>query len=245
VEKIGKKFIEKTKYKNLEDKSDQQKGKKMPRLQLDYDDNLKVVELPKYSDELIREEKIDKLINQRTSVRKYKNETISLKELSYLLWNTQGVKEKGKKWSFRTVPSAGARHAFETYLLVNKVKGLKKGLYRYLPFDNKIIKIHDKEEFPEDFKKACFGQKMITDSAVSFIWTAYVPRMTWRYQQRGYRYLFLDAGHVCQNLYLSAESIDCGVCAIGAYDDDKVNRLLKVDGEKEFVIYIATLGRKR
>ena len=81
--------------------------------------------------------------------------------------------------------------------------------------------------------------------AVTFIWVAASDRMTWRYCERGYRYILLDAGHVCQNLYLSAESIGCGVCAVGAYDDDIINKLLGLDGRSEFVIYIAAAGKKR
>jgi SagB-type dehydrogenase family enzyme len=68
--------------------------------------------------------------------------------------------------------------------------------------------------------------------------------MKWRYGERGYRYMHLDAGHVCQNLYLSAESIDCGVCAIAAFQDEEINSVLGIDGEEEFVIYVATVGKK-
>jgi SagB-type dehydrogenase family enzyme len=68
--------------------------------------------------------------------------------------------------------------------------------------------------------------------------------MTWRYSQRGYRYLHLDAGHVCQNLYLSAESVGCGVCAIAAFLDEEINPAMGIDGENEFVIYVATVGKK-
>ncbi|TYB30814.1 MAG: SagB/ThcOx family dehydrogenase [Candidatus Mcinerneyibacterium aminivorans] len=243
--KIGKKFIKETKYENLEEKSDQEKGEKMPELQLDYDKNLEMIELPEFNDDIIKESSFTKIVNQRKSVREYSDEKISLRELSYLLWNTQGIKDEGKKWSFRTVPSAGARHSFETYLLINNVKKLKNGLYRYLPFDNKLVFLNGDKNFAQDMEKACFGQKMITQSAVTFIWAAHPYRMTWRYQQRGYRYLFMDAGHVCQNLYLSAESIGCGTCAIGAYDDDKVNGLIGLDGEKLFVIYMGTVGKKK
>ena len=71
----------------------------------------------------------------------------------------------------------------------------------------------------------------------------YVERMTWRYSERGYRFLHLDAGHVCQNLYLAAEAISSGVCAIGGYNDNDINPLLGLDGRNHFVIYIATLAR--
>ena len=91
----------------------------------------------------------------------------------------------------------------------------------------------------------CLGQEFVKRSAATFIWVCDVNRMTWRYSERGYRYAFMEAGHVCQNLYLSAESIGCGVCAIAAYDDDTMNQLLGLDGESQFVIYIATIGKKK
>jgi len=69
--------------------------------------------------------------------------------------------------------------------------------------------------------------------------------MAWRYGERGYRYLFLDAGHVCQNLYLASENIDCGTCAIGAFHDDELNKLLNINGKDQFVIYAATVGKKK
>lgn len=84
---------------------------------------------------------------------------------------------------------------------------------------------------------------MVTASAVTFIWTAVIRRMTWRYGTRGYRYIFLDAGHVCQNLYLAAQEIGCGVCAMAAFDDEAMNRILNLDGEEQFTLYLATLGK--
>ena len=91
---------------------------------------------------------------------------------------------------------------------------------------------------------AAFGQDMIKNSAVTFIWVADIKRMAWRYGERGYRYIFLDAGHVCQNLYLAAEAIGCGVCAVAAFDDDLLNETLGIDGKNHFAVYLATVGKK-
>jgi len=88
------------------------------------------------------------------------------------------------------------------------------------------------------------GQRQVATSAVTFIWAAVPYRTVWRYSERSYRYLYLDAGHVCQNLHLAAESINCGICAIGAYDDDAADQLLGFDPPDMFVIYMATLGRR-
>jgi SagB-type dehydrogenase family enzyme len=89
-----------------------------------------------------------------------------------------------------------------------------------------------------------WNQKQILRSAVTFLWDAVAARTVWRYDQRGYRYMHLDAGHVCQNLYLAAEAIGCGVCAIAAFDDVLLNQAVNLDGQREFIIYAASLGKK-
>lgn len=242
--KTGREFIEKTKYK-YEEVSDQQKGVKQPPLELDYDNEKHIIELPDPSKVKIKDISIRQAIEVRRSVRAYTDTQVSLEELSYSLWCTQGVKDIVKdKATIRTVPSAGARHAFETYLLVNNIKGLQKGLYRYIALENKLVEINLEEGIDDKIMEAGYNQKLIKNSAVTFIWTAVPYRMNWRYGERGYRYLFLDAGHICQNLYLLADAIDCGVCAIGAFYDDEINKILKIDGEEEFAIYMAALGKK-
>jgi SagB-type dehydrogenase family enzyme len=142
------------------------------------------------------------------------------------------------------VPSAGARHAFETYLLANRVEELRPRLYRFLAGEHVLQPRPGTERVAPTMAQACLDQDMVKTCAVAFIWVAVPARMTWRYSQRGYRYLHLDAGHVCQNLYLAAESLDCGACAIAAFDDDAVNGVLGIDGEEQFAIYLATVGRK-
>lgn len=129
-------------------------------------------------------------------------------------------------------------------MLVNKVEGLELGLYRYLAVERKLLPLHLNTQICQDVISACCDQVFIGKSAVTFIWSADIYRMNWRYGERGYRYLHLDAGHVCQNLYLAAESIDSGVCAIAAFDDDKLNNILNLDGENQFVVYLATLGKQ-
>ena len=144
----------------------------------------------------------------------------------------------------RTVPSAGARHAFETYLCVNNISGLTPGLYRFLALEHALLEERPGSDFADRLAKACLGQDTVKTCAATFIWTAVVVRMTYRYGERGYRYLYLDAGHVCQNLYLAAEAIGCGTCALAAFSDDDVNRLLGLDGDSRFTIYLGTVGKK-
>ena len=241
---IGKEFVEMTKYRNLEP-SPQSQGAPLPPLQTPLPESARLIDLPAgnaFDPGLLD---FKSLVENRETLRKYTDSPLSLEELAYLLWGTQGVKSVTEKpVSKRTVPSAGSRHAFETYLLINNVEGLEPGLYRYLALEHKLAKLEAPEDINTILTEACLKQPHVKNSAVTFIWAAVPLRMTWRYCQRGYRYMYLDAGHVCQNLYLLAESIRCGVCAIAAYDDDLVNQALGLDGEEQFAIYIATLGRR-
>jgi SagB-type dehydrogenase family enzyme len=166
-------------------------------------------------------------------------------ELSWLLWATQGVKGifGGTYATLRTVPSAGARHALETYLVINRVAEIAAGLYQYLPLEHALAGIPADEGMARRVAAACLGQGMVVQSAVTWIWTAVPYRMTWRYGQRGYRYLHLDAGHACQNLYLAAEALHAGCCAVAAFDDERMSGLLQLDPAEEFVIYLATVGK--
>lgn len=244
MNKIGKEFMEKTKYQYL-DEPDQAKGLKQPPIELKYDKTKALIDLPKPKDINLSDISLRGAIENRRSLRKYSQKPLTKEELSYLLWTTQGIKRTiSNTTTLRNVPSAGARHAFETYLLVNNVKDLKPGLYRFLATEHKLIEVNMQPGITDKITEGCLGQKHVKTSAVTFIWMAVPYRMNWRYGERGYRYLHLDAGHICQNLYLSAESIDCGVCAIAAFSDDDMNRILEIDGEEQFVIYIATVGKK-
>jgi len=242
---IGSDFMAKTRHRHLVP-SAQQRGLPAPPLELPPDPAQAVTHLPRPAEVRTPPVVLGELIERRRSVREYAREPIALGELSYLLWCTQGVKEAiPGHVTMRTVPSAGARHAFETYVLANRVEGLPPGLYRFLAIDHKLAQVSTDAGLAATLTEACLGQAFVAAGAATFFWAAVPYRMTWRYGQRGYRYLHLDAGHVCQNLYLAAESIGCGCCAIAAFDDDALNAALGLDGEEQFAIYVATVGRKR
>ncbi|MEN6411678.1 MAG: SagB/ThcOx family dehydrogenase [Veillonellales bacterium] len=241
---IGQEFMDKTRYAYIQ-QTEQLQGVPQPPLELEVDPAKPLIDLPQ--PETFPEVRINLLefIELRTSVRQYANKSLSLAELAYLLWCTQGVKGviPGKA-TFRTVPSAGARHAFETYLLINHVEDLTPGLYRFLAVEHKLQAVDLQPGISGEITAAGLHQQFIRSSAVTFIWTAVPARMNWKYGERGYRYLHLDAGHVCQNLYLTAETIGCGTCAIGAFDDEQINSILGIDGKDHFVIYMAAVGKK-
>ncbi len=240
----GKEFMEKTKYPNLE-KSDQVMGKPQPPLELAASDK-PVYDLPDPRKVKVNNVDLSEAITRRVSVRAYSEEPLTLEELSYVLWSTQGVKAvTNRPATLRTVPSAGSRHCFETYVLVNRVEGLKPGLYRFLAVDHKLQEVDLTDNVAQRVTRGCFNQGFVMKSAITLILTAVRYRMMWRYTERGYRYMHLDAGHVIQNMYLCAEAIDSGVCAIAAFHDDDINETLGVDGVEQFTVYVGTLGKKR
>ena len=144
----------------------------------------------------------------------------------------------------RTVPSAGARHAFETLLLVHRVTDVAPGLYQFDAPRHELHALETRPDLSDRLVDACYGQTFLRASAATFLWVGIPYRMTWRYGERGYRYLHLDAGHVAQNLYLAAEAIRAGACAVAAFDDQAVNTLLGLDGESAFLVYLAAVGKR-
>ncbi len=240
----GNDFMEKTKYRYLAT-SDQEKGLRQPPLELPPLPEKPYIDLPPPERIEIPPMDLRAAIELRHSVRSYAKAPLYLPELSFLLWCTQGVKKVvGTYATFRTVPSAGARHAIETYLLVNNVEGLRPGLYRYLAMSHRLQLVSDEPDLHIRIADACLGQQFLMRAGVVFLWTAVAYRMTWRYGERGYRELHKDAGHVCQNLYLAAEATGCGTCAVAAYDDDSMNALLGIDGTSQFLIYLAAVGKR-
>jgi SagB-type dehydrogenase family enzyme len=239
----GRTFMEKTRYRYLSP-SDQEKHLPQPPLEVPPDPKKPIIDLPKPETITVPPRDLRTSIEERHSVRAYTREPLTLEELAFLLWCTQGVKKvTGTYATFRTVPSAGARHALETYLLINDVKGLKPGLYRYLALSHRLQQLDLDPTLYIRIAQACLDQQFIKRCGVVFLWVAVPYRMTWRYSERGYRELHKDAGHVCQNLYLAAQSVGCGVCAIAAYDDDVMNDILGIDGIDQFLIYLATVGK--
>jgi SagB-type dehydrogenase family enzyme len=245
LKKNGYEFVEQTKYPNLSE-PDQKRGKPQPPYEIPLDSNQPLIDLPDPNAIDLGYYNLRQAIEERRSVRRYSEDTLSLEELSYLLWLTQGVKKINEKRqvTLRTVPSAGCRHPFETYLSINRVNGLEPGLYRFVATEHKLAALQLNAQFNEKLTNACLHQRHVATSAVTFIWAAVPYRTIWRYSERSYRYLYLDAGHVCQNLHLAAESINCGICAIGAFDDDAADQLMGFTPPEMFVIYLASLGRK-
>ena len=245
TESIGQEFMRRTCYPELSESPQQLGIVPQPPLELPAPEGAELIDLTAVEKIHVPEISLRTAIEERRTLRRYSTTALSIDELTYLLWVSQGVKRVSSRPSTaRNVPSAGARHAFETYLLINQVSGLQPGLYRYMAIENKLAHLPADAGINALITAACLDQSQVATSAVTFIWVAVVERIFWRYVERGYRYLHLDAGHVCQNLALGAEQLGCGICPIAAFDDEKINQVLGLDGKDLFVIYLASVGKK-
>ena len=224
----------------------QSRGEQAPPLEKPFDENATRISLlsPDQWRDCVKEPDLVSVISNRESRRRYSRTPLSLAELSFLLWSTQGVRQVvNPEVSLRTVPSAGARHSFETYLFIRSVQDVPPGLYRYLPLENELLFVRDVEKMERELIVACFGQGFVGAAAATFVWTTIPYRMEWRYGLSAHRVIPMDVGHVCQNLYLASEAIGAGTCAVAAYDQEEMDKLVGVDGYDEFVIYLAPVGK--
>ncbi len=237
--------------------TDQKRGVPAPPPQKPYPKGATWIDLVPPDDLTVGRMPLVEAIRRRRSRREFTEEPLTLEELSFLLWATQGIDEAATgafgDWLatkdpnavkaralLRTVPSAGGRHPFETYLLVYRVGGLEPGLYRYLSVEHRLLFLRAGMELAKQVADAFM--RWVQSSAVVFIWATIPYRTEWRYSLVAHKMIAQESGHVCQNLYLASEAIGAGACAI-TYDQAKVDRILGVDGEEEFAIYVAPVGK--
>jgi SagB-type dehydrogenase family enzyme len=205
-----------------------------------YDNPLKIIPLPE--PDRRGGKPLFQTISERRSYRDYSLTPMSLGEVSQLLWCTQGISADLDGYHFRTAPSAGALYPVDTYLVINNVEGLERGVYHYNVLNHSLEMIKE-GDFRKKISEAALNQNFLGEAGAVFIWTAVVHRTKWKYGERGYRYIYKDSAHVCANLYLSATSLGLGCCAIGACYDDEVDELIGIDGEKEITVYLASVGK--
>ncbi|HEY4698806.1 MAG TPA: SagB/ThcOx family dehydrogenase [Nitrososphaerales archaeon] len=186
---------------------------------------------------------IEEAISRRRSIRNYTSEPLNLQEVGQLLWAAQGVTEPN--WSLRAAPSAGGTYPLEIYIVVslNGVDNLPPGVYRYIPKHHSIILIAKGDKM-NDLAVAALDQQWVSESKVSIVIAALFERTTDRYGERGIRYVYMEAGHASQNIYLQAVALNLGTVAIGAFHDEQVQKIVDMP-DKEKPLYILPVGRPK
>lgn len=224
--------------------TDQQLQKPQPPLCKEKSSEV-VIPLTKEFDQLNITKDFTSILLERESHRIFTEQDMTVEELSYLLYMTQGVKSiRGNNYAtLRTVPCGGARHEFETYLLVKNVAGLQPGKYHYLPLTHELEYFGTIDGDVEDMiTESVVGQKWAEKANVIFYWSIVPYRCEWRYGIWAHRPALMDIGHVGQNLYLAATALGLGTCCLAAFDDKTCAELFSLDGEEEFVVYVAPVG---
>ncbi|KYK21512.1 hypothetical protein AYK25_03445 [Thermoplasmatales archaeon SM1-50] len=183
----------------------------------------------------------DETIKKRRSIRSFSTEPVQIEQLSYLLWVSTGIQRKEQGFAFRTAPSAGALYPIETYLVVHRVHGVECGVYHYDILHHRIEQLK-KGDYRNAIAQAALDQTMCAQAAIVFVWSAMFNRSKCKYKQRAYRYIYLDAGHIAENLALACVSQGLGSCQIAALYDDEVNSIIDVDGKDESSLYLSVVG---
>jgi SagB-type dehydrogenase family enzyme len=178
----------------------------------------------------------------RRSVREYAEPHLALDGLSSLLWAAAGVTRREYGFPFRTVPSAGGLYPIETYIVAHHVEGLEPGIYHYCVLERVLERLRA-GDFRRAAAAAALDQPVAFEADAVFVWSAVFGRSMWKYGQRAFRYVYLDAGHIAQSVALAAVALGMGSCQIAALFDDEANELIGLDGEEESVIYLTTVGR--
>ncbi|MEE8470740.1 MAG: SagB/ThcOx family dehydrogenase [Dehalococcoidia bacterium] len=179
-------------------------------------------------------------MEQRRSERDFTENAMALAELSHILHYSSGITDQ--RYGLRAAPSAGATYPIEVYPAVSNVAGVTRGIYRYLVSSHELEVVRE-GDFRQEMSKAALGERMIMRANVVLALSAIFQRTGQQYGERALRYIHLEAGHIAQNTYLLATSMGLGACAIGAFYDEDVNRLLGVDGKEESVLYLIALGK--
>lgn len=180
---------------------------------------------------------VERVLQQRRSVRNYTDQGLTVKQLGQILWAAQGMNSpKG----YRTAPSAGALYPLEIYLVAGNVSGLEPGIYRYLPTKHAVSRVAQGDKRVQ-LSRAALGQSPVRKAPVVLAFFAVYGRVTGKYGQRGIMYVHMEAGHAAQNVYLQAEALGLGTVSIGAFQDEEVKAVINNDIEEQ-PLYLMPVG---
>ena len=188
---------------------------------------------------------VEQALASRRSRRNFRDEALTPQQLSQLLWAAYGItlpvpENPALRGGLRTTPSAGATFPLEIYAVVGLVEGIAPGVYRYLPAEHKLVRVVE-GDIRDALAEAAVGQRMVAAAPVSIFYSAVMERTTGVYGERGVMYVHMEIGHSAQNVYLQAEAMGLGTCAIGAFSDDSVRQLLHLP-EEEVPLYLMPVG---
>ena len=183
---------------------------------------------------------IEKALLDRRSIRDYTAKSLSVSEISQLLWAAQGITRPG---GYRTAPSAGALYPLEVFLVSGQVDDLDAGVYRYLPEEHGLHLILS-GDIREELSAAALGQDAIRNAPAAMVITGIFERTMVKYGNRGIQYVHMEVGSAAENIYLQAESLRLGTVFIGAFHDDQVSQVLNLDGQEE-PLCIMPVGKPR
>ena len=182
---------------------------------------------------------VEEALLNRRSVRDYKTESLSLSEVSQILWSAQGIADTAE--GLRTAPSAGALYPLEVYLVAANVKDLNPGIYKYNPQNHILQKISEGDKLVE-ISDASLKQESINNSSAIVVITAIYERTSVKYGNRTERYVDMEVGHVGQNIYLQAVSLGLGTVMVGAFNDEALKKALALP-EEEHPLALYPIGR--
>ncbi len=239
AEKIGERFQKETRYDRRRMPSGYLDLDRKPEMYKEYP-QARTIALNK--PEKCGDMSLYEAILRRKSLRRYLDVSVSLETISCILWASGGIQRKEMGFEFRTAPSAGGLYPIETYLIANAVEELPQGVYHYNIKRNLLeeLKLGD---YRKALAQAALGQAMCASASAVVVWTAVFERSVWKYQQRAYRYIYLEAGHMAQNLALAATSLGLGCCQIAALFDAEVNEIIGLNGSDESVVYMSSIGQ--
>ncbi len=240
----GNEFISKTRYPDFST-VDLIRRIPEPPASLPVPDGAKVIKLPVPSRVRVPEITVKEAVEKWRPVGFFSRSSITLKELSYLLWCTQGERKKlaADHVTSRNVPSSGSRHPIETYFVAGEVEDLPTGLYRYIPASHSIFLIREDSDLPFAMGTASMNFKVVTRAAVTFLWVAVPYRSVWALGNRGYRSVFIEAGHICQALIYAASCFGCEVFSTDLFHDELMIQLAGLDPETQWPLYVGSVGR--
>jgi SagB-type dehydrogenase family enzyme len=175
---------------------------------------------------------VEQAIKHRRTIRSYLSKSLTLGHLSQIFWAGQGI--TGDRGYKRSAPSGGALYPMDIYAIVgdNGVKGLKAAIYHYDPHKHAALLITE-GDFRKDVARSSLSQMWMAEAHLNLVITSEYSRITSNYGTRGERYAMIEAGHIAQNIFLQAEALGLRAGIVGAFDDEDVNRIMKINRSHE------------